>query len=215
MNINGVFYNKVTDSEGVVTLNINLPPKSYILTVTNPVTGENAANNITVLSKVFNNKDLLKFYQNDSQFVVQVRGDDGNIVTSGNVTFNINGIFYTRAIDETGHAKLNINLGPGDYIVTSEYDNCFSSNQVIVKSLFEPQFNSYDNGFYTIKLLDKHGNPNPNQNVKFNVNGVFYSTISDNQGFATVKLNLMKGKYIITSMYDGLSISETIESFFY
>lgn len=210
--VNGVTYNRsIINDEGVARLNINLEPGEYEILSTNKLTNESSSNNVTVLSKVFNNNDLLKFYQNDSQFVVQVRGDDGNIVTSGNVTFNINGVFYTRAIDETGYAKLNINLEPGDYIVTAQYDNCNSSNQVIVKSLFEPQFNSYDNGIYTIKLLDKQGNPNPNQNVEFNINGVFYSAISDSQGFATVKLNLMKGTYIITSIYDGLSISETIE----
>ena len=71
MNINGVFYNKVTDSEGVVTLNINLSPKSYILTVTNPVTGENAANNITVLSRLVDNNDLVKYYKNDSRYSVK------------------------------------------------------------------------------------------------------------------------------------------------
>jgi len=41
---------------------------------------------------------------------------DGNI----EVEFNINGVFYKRFTDEYGKASLNINLGPGEYIITAK-----------------------------------------------------------------------------------------------
>ena len=51
-----------------------------------------AANNITVLSKIAENKDLVKYYKNDSQYVVKIIGDDGKPVGENQtVTFNING----------------------------------------------------------------------------------------------------------------------------
>ena len=46
MNINGVFYNRVTGSDGVASLNINLPAGQYIITAT--YEGINAGNTITI-----------------------------------------------------------------------------------------------------------------------------------------------------------------------
>ena len=66
----------------------------------------------------------MKYYKNDSQYIVKIIGDDGNpLGKNETVTFNINGVMYNRTTNETGHAKLNINLEPGDYIITSSYSN--------------------------------------------------------------------------------------------
>lgn len=43
--------------------------------------------------------------------------DGGAIYAVGageNVTFNINGVFYTRTTNATGHVSLNINLPEGN-----------------------------------------------------------------------------------------------------
>ena len=50
------------------------------------------------------------------------------------MTFNINGVFYTRTTDSVGIAKLNINLEPGSYIITSYHPkaNEQSSNKIKV-----------------------------------------------------------------------------------
>ena len=47
-NINGIFYNKVTDSNGQAALNINLPQGEYIITST--YNGLNVANKVTITS---------------------------------------------------------------------------------------------------------------------------------------------------------------------
>ena len=122
-NIHGVMYErKVSGDKGLARLNINLEAGEYIITAMNPVTGDMAANNITVLSRITENADLVKYYRNASQYTVKVLGDDGKAVGAGeNVTFNINGVFYTRQTDANGVAKLNINLQPGDYVITAEY----------------------------------------------------------------------------------------------
>ena len=77
-NINGVFYTRTTDENGVASININLNPGNYIITVSNPVTGEQSSNNITVLSKLVENKDLIKYYRNASKYSVKVL--DGIII---------------------------------------------------------------------------------------------------------------------------------------
>ena len=132
-NINGVFYNRTTNDEGWAKLNINLPQGVYVITSYNPVTGETCSNVIEVLSRITDNWDLVKEYRNGSQYVVCIIGDDGNPVGAGeNVTFNINGVFYTRTTNATGHVKLNINLPEGRYIITVSYMGCTVSNTITV-----------------------------------------------------------------------------------
>ena len=124
-NINGVFYDrKVTGSEGLAKLNLNLEQGMYVITAMNLETGEMGSNNITIIPRLVENKDITKYYRNATQYTVKVLGDDGNPVGAGeNVTFNIKGVFYTRTTDASGIAKLNLNLQPGDYIITAEYKN--------------------------------------------------------------------------------------------
>lgn len=54
-------------------------------------------------------------------------------------------------------------------------------------------------------LLDGYGNPNPNQNVTFNINGVFYNRTTGSDGVAKLNIRLMPGEYIITLSYDGFT----------
>ena len=45
-NVNGIFYNRLTDSNGQAALNIRLPPGEYI--ITSSFNGANIANKITI-----------------------------------------------------------------------------------------------------------------------------------------------------------------------
>ncbi len=94
-NINGVFYTKKTDKDGMADLGIMLRPGSYILTAYNPVTGEEKGFNITVKSLIMQN-DLTKYYLNASRFEATVYNKDGSLAVNKEVTFNINGVFYHK-----------------------------------------------------------------------------------------------------------------------
>ena len=58
---------RVTDENGIARLNIRLDTASYIITAYNPVTGEQKANNITVLPRIIA-KDLSMKYLDGSTF---------------------------------------------------------------------------------------------------------------------------------------------------
>ncbi|MBR0272271.1 MAG: Ig-like domain repeat protein [Methanobrevibacter sp.] len=213
-NINGVLYNRTTNEEGIARLNINLNSGVYIITSINTVTGQRIANNITVIGKIIENNDLTKYYKNDSQYHVKVLDDEGNAVGAGvDVSFNINGVFYHRLTDENGIAKLNINLQPGDFIITAEYGGYAVSNNIKVLSVLsaEDLHMSYlDGQKFEAKLLDGQGNPFKGQGVLFNINGVLYNRTTDGDGIARLNINLQAGQYIITSMYNGYGIANTI-----
>ena len=132
-NINGVFYTRVTDENGIARLNIRLDPASYIITAYNPVTGEQKANNITVLPRIIA-KDLSMKYLDGSTFDATLVDGQGKAISGVNITFNINGVFYHRTTDADGVTKLNIRLMPGEYIITSMYDECWASNKIIISA---------------------------------------------------------------------------------
>ena len=213
-NINGVMYYRQVNENGTARLNINLDQGTYIITATHPDNGEMASNTITVLPKITENSDLVKYYRNDSQYVVKVIGDDGNPVGANEtVTFNINGVMYERKTNASGYAKININLQPGDYVITAMYGGCNVANNITVKPVLNATDISmtYKDGTqFKASLVDGQGNPFANQNVTFNINGVFYNRETDSQGTAKLNINLMAGEYIITSMYNDSAISNRI-----
>ena len=214
MNINGVFYHRTTNQQGIVKLNINLEPKTYILTLENPITGELVSNNITVLSKITENHDLVKYYKNASRYSVKVLDEKGFPVSGTSVTFNINGVFYTRLTNSDGFASLAINLEPGTYTITAESGDSRVSNTIKVLSVIKTNDISMkymDGTKFKATILDALGRPYPNQSVTFNINGVMYTRTTNSTGVANLNINLQAGKYIITSMYNGLSVSNTIE----
>ena len=132
-NINGVFYTRVTDENGIARLNIRLDPASYIITAYNPVTGEQKANEVTVLPRIIA-KDLSMKYLDGSTFNAALVDGQGKAISGVNITFNINGVFYHRTTDADGVTKLNIRLMPGEYIITSMYDECWASNKIIISA---------------------------------------------------------------------------------
>ncbi|ALT69139.1 Ig-like domain repeat protein [Methanobrevibacter millerae] len=214
-NINGVMYErKISGSEGLAKLNLNLGQGTYVLTAMNPVTRENAANNITIISRLIENSDITKYYKNATQYTVKVIGDDGNPVGAGEtVTFNINGVMYNRQTNASGIAKLNLNLPAGDYIITGEYKNCKVSNKIKILPVLSAKDISMkyrDGSKFVATLVDGQGKPFAGQTVQFNVNGVFYNRVTDSSGQAKLNINLMAGKYIITSSYNGANIANTI-----
>ena len=214
-NINGVMYERNTDENGKAKMNINLIAGTYIITANNPENGEQHANTITVLSKIQENKDLTKYYKNASQYTVKIIDSKGNPVKAGQkVTFNINGVFYERYTNETGHVKMNINLLPGDYIITAEYEGCTLSNKIKVLSVLKASDLTKKYGTKTpfeATLLDGEGKPLKNTNVIFNINGVFYTRTTNENGIAKLNINLMPGEYIITSTYNGANIANKVK----
>ena len=214
-NINGVFYNRTVNEKGIARLNINLNQGNYIITAMNLITGENSSNNITVLANIVENKDLVKYYRNASQYIVKILGSNGNPVGANeSVIFNINGVFYTRFTNESGYAKLNINLKPGEYIITCEYKGCFVSNNItVLEVLFgENLVKTFGNADqFHVTLLDGQGNLYPSQNITFNINGVFYNRLTNSSGVASLNINLMPGEYIITSSFNDDNIANVIK----
>ena len=212
-NINGVFYTRITDNDGVAKLNIRLRPGSYILTAYNNVTGEEKGFDITVKSLIVAN-DLTKYYLNATRFEATIYNKNGTLAINKNVTFNINGVFYTRQTNENGVVGLNINLRPGNYIITTMFDGLAIGNNINVLPTLvtnDLSMKYLDGSKFTAQTLDGQGNPLANQNVSFNINGVLYHRVTDKDGMASLNIRLMSGDYIITSYWNDFQVGNTVK----
>ena len=206
-NINGVFYKKQTDDRGMAKLNINLRPGEYILTAMHP-DALMYGSNITVLSTILAN-DVVKFFRNGTQYCAKFLDGCGSPLVNASVVFNINGVFYKKQTDDRGMAKLNINLRPGEYILTAMHPDAlmYGSNITVLSTILANDVvKFFRNGTqYCAKFLDGCGSPLVNASVTFNINGVLYKKQTDYEGVARLNINLFPGKYILTAMHpDGL-----------
>ena len=212
-NIHGVFYTKQTDANGTAKMNIMLRPGHYILTAYNPVNGDEQGFSIDVKSLV-EASDLTKYYLNASKFQATIYNKDGSLAVDKNVTFNINGVFYTKTTDKNGVASLGIALRPGNYTITTMVDGLDIGNKVTVLPTLvtkDLDMKYLDGSNFTAQTLDGQGKPLANQNVSFNVNGVFYHKVTNKDGIASLGIRLMSGEYIITSYWNDFQTGNTIK----
>ena len=159
-------------------------------------------------------KDLTKYYLNASRFQATIYNKDGSLAVNKNVTFNINGVFYIRTTDAYGVVSLAINLRPGDYIITTIFDGLDIGNKVtVLPTLVTKDLNMkyMDGSNFTAQTLDSQGKALANQTVSFNVNGVFYHRITNEDGIASLRIRLMAGEYIITSYWNNFQTGNTIK----
>lgn len=213
-NINGEIYTRLTNNNGIAKLNINLAYGNYTITSLNIETGEMKSNIITVLPLLVENHDLVKYFKNQSKYSLKALDEHGKPIANKTITFNIDGVFYTRLTNNNGIASFDINLRPSTYIITAIYNECMVSNIVIVKStiISENLTMNYNNkSSFKITLLDERGKiVAKNTPVILNINGVIYTKFTNNEGVASLNINLQKGAYIITSFYNNLQQSNTI-----
>ena len=210
-NINGVFYYRTTDSNGQAKLIINLNPAKYIITAEGP-NGEKASNVVNVLPNMIGG-DVTKYYRNGTQYKITLLDKKGNPAAGARVTFNINGVFYTRTADSNGVATLGINLPPGKYILTAQYEGAQISNNVEVLNTIASSdlvmSSSYRKKF-TVTVLDDVGKVASGCELSFNIHGIMYYRVSNADGTASLNINLMPGIYLITTYYGTLAKSDYI-----
>ncbi|MBR6024089.1 MAG: hypothetical protein IK044_03885 [Methanobrevibacter sp.] len=210
--INGKNYTRISDENGTASMAINLGPGDYTIKTT--FNGTTVENTITVLPTLYAD-NLVKYFRNASQFYIDLIDGEGNPVNGTNITMNINGVFYNRETNENGTARLNINLIPGEYILTAIdplTGLMMSYNITVLPTLnaTDLEMTYKDGSTFNVTVLDGEGNPLANAKVTFNINGVFYNRYSDSSGIVSLNITLMAGEYIITSEYDGFKISNTI-----
>ena len=217
INVNGVDYVKTTNDNGLASIALNLNSGNYTVSASYAgAFGKNSTTaNVNVLHTISGN-DIVKMYRNDTQYYAKFLDASGKPLVNVGVQFNINGVFYTRTTDNNGQAKLNINLNPGDYILTAinpnngeQHSNKVKVLPVLVDGHDITKYYRNDSA-YSIKVLDSVGNPLANVDVQFNINGVFYTRTTNESGYANLNLRLQPGSYIVTAEYNSLKYTNIV-----
>lgn len=132
--LNGVTYNKITDSNGKVSLNVKLAEGSYTAQFFHD--GDNLTSNAVATSKLMV-MDLIKTklklgdkdinYRQGSKCLFYVKLVDSNENAIGNqwVTFNVDGKNYTVKTNAYGNAKIYLKLKKGKYKVKYSFKTSF------------------------------------------------------------------------------------------
>ena len=217
ININGVDYTRATDENGLASIAINLNPGDYPISARyNGRFGANSTSaSVHVLSTVSGN-DIVKMYKNATQYQAKFKDTSGNPLVNGDITFNINGVFYNRKTDASGQASLNINLNPGRYVITAingiNWDQHANIVEVLPILVDGHDLTKYyrNDSVYSIRVLDDVGNPLSGVDVVFNINGVFYTRTSNATGYANLNLRLQPDQYIVTAEYKTFMTSNII-----
>ncbi len=222
-NINGVNYNRVTGSDGSARLNINLPlgnyPIMYSFQGNNDFYASSGSSTISIvdykLSSSLLANNLTKYYGDSDAFVIYLRDNNYNPLVGETLFLTINNITYSRITGSNGEAMININLLEGTYLLTTVYNgNTYYNstsrlNSVMINrratSILGSDLRKYpeDTTPYTIFLKDNLNNSLSNKNILITVNSISYSRTTDNNGFASLDINLSPGSYTITTMYGG------------
>ncbi len=224
----GKFYNRVTDADGVVSLPINLNPGTYEINATfygnNRYSPTFVSATVTVGKgiAVLSASNLVMSYKDGSCLSVTLTGANGNAIGSALVDIGIAGKVYTIKTNDSGIAKLNINLLPGTYDVSASFPNSkYESDSIIATVIVEkgvPVLTaadlvmSYNDGsVYSITLTDANGNAIANTYVKVTIGSTTYNRKTDEEGVATLPISLPIGQYNVTAKFDGDSKYDVAE----
>ena len=218
VSINGGTYTTVTNKNGIGKINLNLKSGTYSVKSTFDGTSiyekASAKSTLTIKSTV-KCGDFTKYYKNASPYSATFYDTKGKALKNTQVKFQINTKTYTAKTNNSGIAKLNINLKPGKYAIT--VINPKTSEQVTksltIKSLIITKdliMNESDGSKFYAKILYTNGNPASSMKVTFKIDGKTYTRSTDKKGQIKLDINLKAGEYTITTEYANLKVSNKI-----
>ncbi len=155
-------------------------------------------------------EDLHKVSGEAKQLEVAIY-DGKTPIVNKKVTFKVNGVPYERSTNEEGIAKLNINLPVGEYDAHIWFDD---PDYVFVKTFVNVTVNPIivssdlnmvekDGSRFTVTLKDGNANNVVGKKVVFTVNGIDYERTTNENGSASLPINLNSGNYkILTKCFD-------------
>ena len=171
------------------------------------------SDNINILEENPKNHTQLVSSSNDvyykGSYSVTLRDSNSNtVLMNKTVDFVVNNVKYDAVTDNDGAASVNLNLAPGKYNIFVSFsgdDDYFMSNLTSTFNVL-PTVKACDiskyykaNTPYTAQFFDSQGNALTNTAVTITVNGKPYSVKTNNNGVASLEMNLNPGSYKVVS----------------
>ena len=212
--ISGRNYNVLADAGGRAVFAIPFDSGNFRVNVLNTATGEILSQDITVVKRITQNRDMSFYYGNYPTYKIRVCADNGQYKSGLEVKFTLNKKIYYIKTDNNGYASLKISLPVGKYTVTAEYKGFKVSNKITIKTTLITKNKKAKKGKtvkFTAKLLNKNGKALKGKKIKFKVKGKTYKAKTNRKGIATIKIKHLKvGKHKVISSYGRLKSTSYI-----
>ena len=216
--INNRYYTYTTDSEGKVTIPVDFKKGTYNVKIN--FYGDyyyySSSNNFKIefvdpLNTEFNVMSEKTLF-NGEEFKVEAIDQNNNLIKNTAFVFEVNGTSFKTTTDNNGIAKLKINLTSGYhtveyYIDDKHYSDKSDSTDILTFSTKNTQIVSdmikVPKGTKFTVLLTDDGLPLSNKTVIFTIQNVKYEKITDENGYASISINLNPGTYEIKYAFNG------------
>ena len=207
--LSGKTYNKTTDSNGKITIQINLAAGTYTLKLAFAGDDNYSGTTKSISLKVLANTPKITTGSTSVMrgyyFYAYLKDAAGKALKGQKITFKVNGKTYTKTTNSNGRAALKIKLPVGKYKVNIVHSASgiysYAKKTVTIKSLANtPKISlsskSVIRGKYIYAYLkDGAGKVLSDKKLTFTLNGRTYVKKTNSNGRAALKVKIAAGKY--------------------
>ena len=207
--LSGKTYNKTTDSNGKITIPINLAAGTYTLKLAFAGDDNYSGTTKSISLKVLANTPKITTGSTSVMrgyyFYAYLKDAAGKALKGQKITFKVNGKTYTKTTNSNGRAALKIKLPVGKYKVKIVHSASgiysYAKKTVTLKSLANtPKISlsskSVIRGKYIYAYLkDGAGKVLSGKKLTFTLNGRTYVKKTNSNGRAALKVKIAAGKY--------------------
>lgn len=201
LNVNGVTYTQNTDTDGRVSVPLDLTAGNYVISAAYEDTLNKSS--VKVLPVVKGN-DLTKYYSNTKKYSATFLNSDGTPLKSTNVKFILNNKTYTQKTSKKGVASLSINLKPGKYVIYAVHPNGYRiSNNITIKSTTSASNvvkHFLSSKVFSAKFLDGNGKALSKKYIKFKAHGTTFNVKTNSKGVAKIAIISDPSTFKITAV---------------
>ena len=205
--IDGTNYFATTNDEGIFYFDLNLNAGNHVISVINPFDGLSESYKLTIKPTVIVN-NLIKVLGDGQYYTATFYDKNNSPVTNKNVNVIINGINHTYKTDSNGKIKLSMEFNPDSYLVTAINPITGEYVENTVKVLSPISENKDLTIYFTsgskfkVRIIAAGGKAvGAGKTVKFKINGKTYTSKTNKNGYASLKINLKAKKYTVTTQY--------------
>jgi len=205
------YINFKTNNKDVATVPISPNIENYEITIKNTKTKPK----MTITAK-----DISMTYKDKTNYNVQLIDTNGKPIPLAGETIKITikTKEYNIKTNNNGTATLPINLNIGNYEITAKYNEKTIKNTITITkpemtiTAEDINMTYKDKTNYNVQLIDANKKPIPlaGETIKITIKTKEYNIKTNNNGTATLPINLNIGNYEITAKYNEKTIKNII-----